>query len=92
MDTPNCPYRRVITYSRKRLRRLGPSPASSDREPDTVEPTVSEVPESIVSDNSEVQVQEDNDVTLNAQDELRKGFIEMFSCPICYDLIMPPCM
>ncbi|KAK7442556.1 hypothetical protein VKT23_016154 [Stygiomarasmius scandens] len=98
MDIHSLPYRRIITYSKKHLRRLGPNPVSSDnlgQDRDcSPEPAISNnSEENEVKNKSEENEAENksNDV-LKAQDELRKSLIKALSCPICLELSTPPCM
>ncbi|KAK7436125.1 hypothetical protein VKT23_019327 [Stygiomarasmius scandens] len=103
MDTLNLPYRRIITYSRKRPLRLGPKPVCSDNLPQDFDSS----PESTLSDDSEPSAEkneseesEENELEENelendaskAQDDLRKSLIKALSCPICLELATPPCM
>ncbi|KAK7434486.1 hypothetical protein VKT23_020170 [Stygiomarasmius scandens] len=102
MDTLKLPYRRIITYSRKRPLRLGPKPVCSDNLIQDFHCS----PKSTFSDNSEQGAEnesmepEENEFEENependaskAQDELQKSLIKALSCPICFELAMPPCM
>ncbi|THV00396.1 hypothetical protein K435DRAFT_794147 [Dendrothele bispora CBS 962.96] len=90
MDTTNERYRRITTYSRKQLRRSRAGPVLSDNSGQDS----NFCPEPTVSGNSEQNSEEnesENDVS-DARDELRKPLIKALSCPICYELSMPPCV